>query len=350
MVTQSAVLDTIEVLLGRSGVVERLSVEPTAKRDLIDGLDVSRSTVDRAIREIESLGLVESGDDGVTFTLCGRLAAEEFERFGSRLADRCGVGDATDSVIADLIATAVRQSELLDVLDQPLDKRDLVDELDRSRSTIDRTMRELEVIGVVKYVPEGFAPTEIGDTLVREYGSFVDRLDNTLAASNLLSVLDPAVDLDAAMLAGAEIVTQKPVAPHVPGTQLVELIREADRLTCVTHAHSHPRAMETVYSLANDGVEMTFVFPAPLLDHVRSLHPDRFSRILGLANYKTYAVDETPYGLFLVETPDGICVRLLVYNRDNEMKGMISNSSSEAVEWGKQVYQSHENRAEPVTA
>lgn len=334
MATEDPLLDTIEVLLRRGAVVERLSAQPTPKRELVDGLDVSRSTVDRALREIESVGLAECRDDGVTLTLCGRLAVAEFERFGTRLADRCGVGDAAESVIDDLIATATRRRELLGLLDPPLDKRDLVDELGRSRSTVDRTMRELEVLGVVEYVSEGFVPTEIGHALVREYEAFVERLDGILAASGLLSVLDPDVELDAALLAGAEIVTQKSVAPHIPGTQLAELIREADRLTCVTHAHSHPQAMETVYSLANDGVEMTFVFPAPLLEHVRSLHPDRFQRMFGLPNYETHVVGETPYGLFVVETPNETRVCLLIYNGDNEMKGMISNSSSEAVDWG----------------
>lgn len=348
MATHNPILDVIEVLLRRHAVVERLSVQPTAKRDLVDGLDVSRSTVDRAIRETESVGLVERRDGGVSLTLCGRLAVAEFERFGTRLGECCG--DAPETAISELIATVVQRSELLDLLDPPLDKRDLVDELGRSRSTIDRTMRELELLGVVEYVSAGFVPTEIGYTLRREYESFVDRLDGVLAAADLLSVLDPDVELDAVLLAGAEIVTQKSVAPHVPGTQLAELIREADRLTCVAHAHSHPQAMETVYSLATDGVEMTFVFPEPLLEHVRSLHPDRFQRMFGLPNYETHVVDETPYGLFVVETPNETRACLLVYNEDNEMKGMISNSSSEAVEWGQRLYRTYEDRAERVTA
>lgn len=349
MATQDTILDTSEVLLRRSAVVERLSVQPTAKRELVDRLDVSRSTVDRAVREIESAGLAECRDGGVGLTLCGRLATAEFERFGTRLGDCCG-DDASTTVIDELIATAVRRSDLLDLLEPPLDKRDLVDQLGRSRSTIDRTMRELELLGVVEYVPEGFVPTEIGATLAREYESFVERLDGILAAADLLSELDPAVEFDSALLADAEIVAQKPVAPHAPGTHLSELIETADRLACVTCAHSHPRAMEIIHSLAMDGVEMTFVFPAALLEHVRSTVPDRFSQLLELPNYETYVVDETPYGLFLLENGDEIRVCLLIYSTDNEMKGVISNTTEGAVEWGQRLYRTYEDRAERITA
>ena len=254
-----------------------------------------------------------------------------------------------ESVVGDLIATATRRNELLELLESPLDKHDLVDELGRSRSTIDRTMREMEVLGVVEYVSEGFVPTDAGRTLVAEYEGFVDRLNGILAASNLLSALDPGVELDTALLAGAEIVTQEPVAPHAPGTHLSELIEAVDRMSCVTCAHSHSRAIEIVHSLATDGVEMEFVFPTALFEYVRSSHPDRLSQLLELPNYETRIVDETPYGLFLLENGDETRVCLLIYSPDNEMKGVISNTSEEAVEWGERVYRSYESRAEPAT-
>ena len=65
-----------------------------------------------------------------------------------------------ESVVGDLIATATRRNELLELLESPLDKHDFVDELGQSWSTIDRTMREMEVLGVVEYVSEGFVPTD----------------------------------------------------------------------------------------------------------------------------------------------------------------------------------------------
>ena len=347
MTARDRVLDTIELLLQRNDVFEQLSTQPTPKRDLAEGLDVSRSTIDRALREIESAGLAERCNDGVTLTLCGRLVVEEFERLDTRLQYRRG--DARAPII-DLVATAARRSDLLDLLNQPLDKRDLVEEHGQSRSTIDRTMRELEVLGVVEHAPDGFVPTDIGRVLVREYEAFVDRLDGILAAPDLLSILDPTVELDAAMLAGAEVVTPEPVAPHVPGTRLWELVQGADRITAIAHAHSHSQAMGTVFSLAFDDVVMSFVFPVPLLEHVRSSYPERFPQLLERPNYELSVVEETPYGLFLLEAPEACRVCLLVYSSDNEMSGLIANTTDRAIEWGEQVFESYENRAEPVTA
>ena len=52
-------LDIVDVLLDRSDVVESLLEEPKSKRDLVEDTDVSRSTVDRATKELETAGLID---------------------------------------------------------------------------------------------------------------------------------------------------------------------------------------------------------------------------------------------------------------------------------------------------
>ncbi len=79
----------LEVVQRRVAVLECLGDAPLEKRELTDRLDVSRQTVDRAIRELESADLIERTDDGYRLTLFGDLAYREFEALLDRYERLC---------------------------------------------------------------------------------------------------------------------------------------------------------------------------------------------------------------------------------------------------------------------
>ena len=73
--------DELGVLARRIGFVERLREEPLHKADLVEEFDTSRSTVNRAIGELEDAGFVERIARGYVTTQAGRLAAERYRAF-----------------------------------------------------------------------------------------------------------------------------------------------------------------------------------------------------------------------------------------------------------------------------
>jgi len=77
--------DVLGTLLQRAPVLRALSDGPRRKPDLVSTLDVSRSTVDRAIRELENLELVERVDGGFRVTLAGQLALQSLDEFTERI-------------------------------------------------------------------------------------------------------------------------------------------------------------------------------------------------------------------------------------------------------------------------
>lgn len=100
-------------LFGRREALISLLREGThSKPELVRSLSVSRSTVDRCVRELESAELAERVDGGFRLTLAGRLLFDEYERFRERVD---GVFEATAllSVLptdTDLDATALRNA------------------------------------------------------------------------------------------------------------------------------------------------------------------------------------------------------------------------------------------------
>lgn len=69
-----------DLLARRADLLQALRDEPRSKTELANALSVSRSTVDRAIRNLESRGFVERGQS-VSLTIYGRLALDAYEEF-----------------------------------------------------------------------------------------------------------------------------------------------------------------------------------------------------------------------------------------------------------------------------
>jgi len=87
--------DRIDVVRERYPFLEYLSETVAEKRSLPEALDMSRSTVDRAIRTLEDSGLVARVDGGYTATELGRLCAERYRAF---VEDERALFEAGDSL------------------------------------------------------------------------------------------------------------------------------------------------------------------------------------------------------------------------------------------------------------
>jgi len=77
---------TVELLTGQVDLLRVLRDGPKAKGTLVEVLPVSRSTVDRAVRELEGAGLIERDGGTAGLTVSGRLLLEEYEEFRAGVA------------------------------------------------------------------------------------------------------------------------------------------------------------------------------------------------------------------------------------------------------------------------
>lgn len=72
--------DLLEIIAKRARIMEQLRREPADKRKLESLLDVSRTTIDRAIDSLSGEGCIERRDGVWEITLLGRLAFEKYEQ------------------------------------------------------------------------------------------------------------------------------------------------------------------------------------------------------------------------------------------------------------------------------
>lgn len=85
MLSDNTTSDIIDLLGQRTRFLECLQETPKDKRTLVEDLDCSRSTIDRGVRELESLGLLRYDTTGYDSTVCGQLAAKEYRQFERRI-------------------------------------------------------------------------------------------------------------------------------------------------------------------------------------------------------------------------------------------------------------------------
>jgi len=74
------------LLVRRAPLLRLLNDAPKTKPELVAETDVSRSTVDRAVRDMEGAGVVERRNGAVVLTLVGRLALDSYEAFHADIA------------------------------------------------------------------------------------------------------------------------------------------------------------------------------------------------------------------------------------------------------------------------
>lgn len=91
----------LEVLARRRELLAELAPGPRSKGDLVGALSASRSTVGRALGNLEEVGVVERRDDGYALTLAGRLLLERFDRLAATVVDVVGAGDLLGALPAE---------------------------------------------------------------------------------------------------------------------------------------------------------------------------------------------------------------------------------------------------------
>lgn len=100
--------ETVELLARREQLLAALIEQPRDKRSLTDCCAFSRSTVDRAIRELEARGLVTRRDGSYAVTQTGRLLYQSYCEFTDRTAALSDAQELLDCLPCDLeLPTAV---------------------------------------------------------------------------------------------------------------------------------------------------------------------------------------------------------------------------------------------------
>lgn len=245
--------------------------------------------------------------------------------------------------------TVARRSGVLRaVVDGPATKPDLDEALPVSRSTIDRSLRELEDAALVTRDDGGYRGTLAGRLALAEHDRYRQRLDGLDDAASLLSTVDPDADLDPAMFADARVVESTRASPQRPIEALYDHVERATRVKGFAPA-VHPQQVETYHEqVVEEGMAIDIVVTAEALERLVTDYGGRFEEAMALDRVSFWeAAGQLPYSVTVAETPEGALAGLLV-NAADGIRGCVMNDDPAAVAWAERRFERERAAATPV--
>lgn len=214
-------------------------------------------------------------------------------------------------------------------------KRDLVDEFDHSRSTVDRAIRELADEGLVDCEEGRYRATAAGAVGVRAHRQFVSLADDIDDARDLLEQLTADEPLEPMLLEGADVAR----ATDLTRVELFEPIqcrlREADEIATILPELADIRHLDIFRQQAETGVRVDLVLGPEIYETLQTQRP-RTLRQLGMAETVACHVTETPpCGMILTERDGEATATVLLFD-EGRVIGTITNDTAPMLAWVRQ--------------
>lgn len=239
--------------------------------------------------------------------------------------------------VPSFMQVVIKRGGLLERLaENPAYKRDLVDKLTYSRSTVDRAIRELVDNGLVTSEDGRYRTTASGAVACRAHRRFVDLAEDIDAARDLLAQLPADKSPSPTLLADADITRateQTRVGLFEP---IQSRLREADAITAIVSELADIRHLDIYCQRAAEGVPIDIVFDSELYATLRAQRP-RTLRQLGSAESVTaYTAEWSNCGVLLTEQDGSPTVTVLIFN-DGQVVGTVVNDTPDVVTWVRET-------------
>lgn len=238
------------------------------------------------------------------------------------------------------------RKDILQTIKQgPMSKPELVDACDVSRSTIDRGIGTLESAGVVTRGDRGrYELTLFGRVLLRELGRALDRMDRLNEVGPFLEEIDGHAGIDAEFFDDAAIQFSKGVGIAT----IIETFHGATDLRIV----DPPFYLVFLWLASESGPpvdgEVAMFLRDDVLAEVSTYNPSLVETYVERDIDIFELTDPPPFSFALVDRSSQDSVCLILGNR-KEGLAVIETQSSEAVAWGRDLFEETAEAAKPVT-
>jgi predicted transcriptional regulator len=232
---------------------------------------------------------------------------------------------------------------------EPADKPTLVADLDVSRSTVDRAVRELSVHGLVERRDGRVAVTLAGRLAHRAFLDCRERTRAVLDVEPLLAHLPPDCEVDERVLLDAEVVEPVPAGPGPRRDLTDEFLDGASRLRALIQGITKPDAVGEIRDAVADGMAYEPVFATDAAAFVRARQREEAEAMTATGRFRAFETGPLPFGLYLAETADGVRVALVVHDDANDYRGTLVADDPDAFEWARDVYERYRRDAVEIT-
>lgn len=249
-----------------------------------------------------------------------------------------------------LLDVVEQRSSVLDsLLDDGRDKRELVEELDCSRSTVDRAIRELESLDVVEYADGEYRPTTFGRLAVAEYRRFEERIETMKRLKPALEWLPvKEFDLELGCLTDAEVVVSTPEDPYAPANYHADAMAETDTFRGLLPAVGLNQLEAGREAVVGSNREQTLVVEAGVAEQLRENphYAEKIGELLESGQVELSVYDgKIPYFLGLYDEE----VHVGVEDEDGIPRALIESEADAVREWAMSTFTEYEQASRPFS-
>jgi len=249
---------------------------------------------------------------------------------------------------ADVLSTLIQREPVLYAVDVVgCDKREVTEAVSASRSTVDRSIRELENAGLVARSPDGYRRTLLGELLLSEYYRFKSQTAELLSAGEVFADLPPDVDIAPAMLDDATIITATQATPHQPISALCSLLTDAMAVELLCPA-VFPQLIETCTTATQGANQAEILLTDPVVAALVGSYSESLAALREAGADLQLLETTPPHGLVVAEQPTGATAGLLVVD-DSGGRALVRNSGDDAVAWVRQRLRHWRSDATPLS-
>lgn len=249
---------------------------------------------------------------------------------------------------AEIFPLLARRADLLDALrGTERTKSELADALSVSRSTVDRTVRDLESHDLVER-GDAVSLTLSGALALDAFDRFADQLGTLDEISSLLDSLPTDANVDPVLLRNAAVVNPSRVAPQRAVETYRELVGDATRVRGFVSAVLDTNVSTFREQIVERDVPVELVLAPDALDVLVASHDDAIVEARASGNFSLYRATTTlEYSLMLVEHGSVTYVCGLFYD-DSGRVGLVRNDDPDVVAWAEDVYEAIRSDAEAL--
>lgn len=235
--------------------------------------------------------------------------------------------------------------EILQQIDQGIrEKRAIRENVESSRTTVDRSIRELEDANVLRRRKGQCEFTRYGRIIYKEFKSVIEICKQLRAAPQLLSTLPPDAPIGPTIADATEVA----VAPERAPTMLFERLKTPSE--CEAIRVSLPilfsEQIDLILKQLQEDTTLELIVHPELVDVLKK----NFSEILAhLETNSTpiYITDDYPaFGITIFDPAE---VRVSIYRKTGGLYGVLRNENPEAIRKSLSIFERQKQNSNTVT-
>ncbi|PSQ54951.1 hypothetical protein BRD22_11245 [Halobacteriales archaeon SW_8_68_21] len=219
-----------------------------------------------------------------------------------------------------------------------------------SRTTVDRSVKTLIKHDLIQETEDRkYKLTSKGELIKDETKEFHILTDSIASATDLISYLNQPEQIPPYIFRDASINMANPKAPEACLRPIIQLLEEATYF-CATSRVAMTYGLDKLYDIANKKeMKVEICVGKEVMNFSSKLYKEKMKKLCQANHIEIYSTSNAvPHSLWIVETPSNTKGGFVVHS-DGAVKGILSNDSSQAVDWIEMLYNSIQDESELIT-